>query len=178
MPTQRIAQHSYIFLAIAKDQRALHIFMRHHLTQCRALVFWEFGHGYHGVGNAFGDGSRRRNGDFLRIDQKCVSQSSDFGAQRRGKQKRLANTRQHFDNARDIRDKSHVEHAIGLVDNQYLDAAEHQLATVSHIDQAARRGDDHIRMLRQRSLLVRHGFAADQNGMAELMKFIVGGKIF
>ena len=46
--------------------------------------------------------------------------------------------------ALDVGDEAHVEHAVGLVDDQDLDAGQQQLAALEMVEQAAGRGDQHV----------------------------------
>ena len=77
--------------------------------------------------------------------------------------------RQQLADALDIRDEPHVEHAVGLVDHQDLDAGEQDLAAAEVIEQATRRGDQHIDATIELAQLVIEGNAADQQRQAELV---------
>ena len=58
--------------------------------------------------------------------------------------------RQHGDDALDVVDEAHVEHAVGFVEHEHLDLVEAQRALVHEIEQAAGRGDQHVDAVRQR----------------------------
>ena len=49
-----------------------------------------------------------------------------------------------LEDALDVRNEAHVEHAVGFVDDHHLDAGEQQLAALEVIEQAAGRGDQHV----------------------------------
>ena len=59
-------------------------------------------------------------------------------------EQRLPARRQQLADALDVRDEAHVEHAVGFVDDQDLDAGEQDLAAPEVIEQAAGRGDQHV----------------------------------
>ena len=69
-------------------------------------------------------------------------------------EQRLARCRQQRDDPLDIGDEPHVEHAVGFVDHQDLDIVQQDLAALEQVEQAARRGDQHVDALLQRALLV------------------------
>ena len=70
--------------------------------------------------------------------------------------------------ALDIGNEAHVEHAVGFVDHQDLDAVQHQLATLDMVEQPARRGDQDVGATVDLDILVVERHAADQqrNGQA------------
>ena len=59
--------------------------------------------------------------------------------------------RQHGDDALDVMDEAHVEHAVGFVEHQDLDLVEAHRALVDQIEQAAGRGHQDIDAVRQRA---------------------------
>ncbi len=66
------------------------------------------------------------------------------GRQRRGKEKGLAIFRAAFDDLSDLREKTHVEHAIHFIEHEILDGLEIDVALAHQIDQPARGGNEHI----------------------------------
>ena len=60
---------------------------------------------------------------------------------------------QHGDDALDVVDEAHVEHAVGFVEHQHLDLVEAQRALVDQIEQAARCRHQHFDAARQRAHL-------------------------
>ena len=60
----------------------------------------------------------------------------------------------------DLGQEPHVDHAVGLVEHHDLDVAEGDHAPVDEVDQATRRGDDHVDAVAQGSDLVVHAGAA------------------
>ena len=69
----------------------------------------------------------------------------------------------------DVGDEAHVEHAVGFVDHQKLDAGQQQLAALEMVEQPAGRGDQHVDAARQLHVLVVEGHAADQQRHGELV---------
>ena len=66
-----------------------------------------------------------------------------------------------FQNPLDIREKSHVEHAIGLIENEILDHIESRVWMLEVIEKAARRGDENIHAASKCMLLGSHSNATD-----------------
>ena len=66
--------------------------------------------------------------------------------------------------------KAHVQHAVGLVDDDGRNAAQIQRAALDVIERPARRSDDHVHALLQRGQLRIHRLPAreDQDGQARL----------
>ena len=71
----------------------------------------------------------------------------------------------------DVGHEAHVEHPVGLVEHDDVDAAQQHLAAVEPVEQAAGRGDQDVDALLQRLLLVAHADAADQqrHGQVEIL---------
>src|SRR3954453_1640723 len=86
--------------------------------------------------------TRRLDADWL--GQERVPQGLDLRRHRRREEERLPLRRQELANALDVRDEAHVEHAVGLVDDQDLDAVHEELATAEMVEEAARSGDQDI----------------------------------
>ena len=69
----------------------------------------------------------------------------DLALERGGEQQRLAVARRHLDDPVDDGLEAHVEHAVGLVEDQHVDLVEPHGAALDQVDQAAGRGDEHVR---------------------------------
>ena len=85
------------------------------------------------------------------------------------KNMRLAGEGQQLADALDVGDEAHVEHAVGLVDHQHVDAGEQELAALEMVEQAARRGDDDIGAAVDLQRLRLEGDAADEQRDAEIV---------
>src|SRR6185437_5117958 len=69
----------------------------------------------------------------------------------------------------DVGNETHVEHAIGFVDDEYVDLAQHQLAALEVIEQAARRGGENVDAAIELLVLVFKRHAADQKRHRKLV---------
>ena len=65
--------------------------------------------------------------------------------------------------------EAHVEHAVGFVDDQNLDAGQQQLAALGEIEQAAGRCDQHVGAAHDLGFLIAEGNAADKKRDIELV---------
>ena len=159
MAPERGADDIDVLLPVAEDQRALHRLVSEQVTQHSA--FFRQIEQDHRVAHGACHRGRRRDAHFLGVDQKLLAEPLDLGPEGGGEHQRLADTRQGLDDALDIGDEAHVEHAVGLVDHQNLDAAQHDPSALEHVDQAAGSRDQNIRVLAERGLLKREALAAD-----------------
>ncbi len=75
----------------------------------------------------------------------------------------------------DVGNEAHVEHAVGFVDDEDLDAHQHDPAAPEVIEQAARRGDQHVDAAVELLDLVVQRHAADQQRHVEL---VIDGRTF
>ena len=71
--------------------------------------------------------------------------------------------------ALDVGNEAHVEHAVGLVDDEDLDAVEEELAALEMIEHAAGRRDQHVGAAVELLLLVVEGDAADEERHGQLV---------
>ena len=76
--------------------------------------------------------------DADRIVQERIDEAGDFGRHRRREEQRLAGERHQLADALDVGNEAHVEHAVGFVDDEDLDAGQEQVAAFGEIEQAAR----------------------------------------
>ena len=109
--------------------------------------------------------------------QEGVDQAADFRPHGGGEEQRLPRRRQHRDDPLDIGDEAHVQHAVGFVDHQQLGVGQQDGAAVEHVQQPARRRDQHVDAAVQHVLLVGHALAADDQGVGQLQVFAVLDKI-
>ena len=122
---------------------------------------------------ALDDGRGCRSGaghlDLHGIVQEGIGKALDLRRHGRGEEERLAGERHQLHDALDIRDEAHVEHAVGLVDDEQLDAGEQELAALEMVEQAAGRGDQHVDAAGDLGILIAEGHAADEEGDGELV---------
>ena len=81
---------------------------------------------------------RARDLDLLGVGHEAVGELLDRARHRRREQQRLADARQLGADFLDIGDEAHVEHAVGLVDDQQAAGVEHDLAAPEQVHQPAR----------------------------------------
>ena len=116
------------------------------------------------------DSSRRAcDFDADRIVQELLGDAPDFRRHGRGEEQGLARERHQLADALDVGDEAHVEHAVGFVDDQKLDAGHQQPAALVMVEQAARRRDQHVDAARQLGVLVVERDAADDERDVELV---------
>ena len=107
-------------------------------------------------------------GDFdqLRVLQHLVGKLFDLVREGGGEQQALAVGRQQREDAADVRDEAHVEHAVGFVENEELDLAEGDGFLLDVVEQSARRSDDDFDAATQFLDLRVHVHAAVDTGAA------------
>ena len=103
-----------------------------------------------------------RDLNLLGVGHELVGELLDRPGHRGREQQRLADARQLGADLLDVGDEAHVEHAVGLVDNQQAAGVQHDLAAAEQVHQPARRGDQDIDAFFERAELVAHRDAADQ----------------
>ena len=106
-----------------------------------------------------------------------VGQLLDFTRERRGEHQRLAFLRQRFHDPANRRKKTHVEHSIGLVEHEKLDARKVGYSLIHQIDQPPRRGHDQIDTGTQRLDLRTFAHAAENRGHAQRNVFRVSAHV-
>ena len=89
-------------------------------------------------------GGGRRDHDLDRVVEVFLGQGGDRLRHRRREQQGLALARQQLHDPLQGVDEAEIEHPVGFVENQNLDARQHERAAVDQIEQAARGGDEDI----------------------------------
>ena len=69
--------------------------------------------------------------------------------------------------APDVRQEPHVEHAVGLVEHEVLEAGELRVGLPEMIEQPAGRADDHVDAAAEGVLLRPHADAAEHRGAGD-----------
>ena len=177
MAQQRAVQHGDLALAIAEHDGVLEAFGADQAAQRFAFC--------RGVtparrqplrrGRDRGGGTRHFHLD--RIVQEGIDDAPDLRRHGRGEEQGLARERHQLADALDVRDEPHVEHAVGFVDDQELHPGEQQPAALEMVEQAPRRGDQHVDAAGQLGVLIVERHAADQQRDVELMIDPVFGKM-
>ncbi len=101
---------------------------------------------------------------------------ADLAVERRGEQQRLAVVRRHPDDPVDDGLEAHVEHPVGLVEDEELDRVERDGAALDQVEQPARRGDEHVRAPGLLGLRVDADAAVD-GGDAEVARLHDAGEL-
>ena len=105
--------------------------------------------------------------------QELLGDALDLRRHGGGEEQRLARERHELADALDVRDEAHVEHAVGFVDHEQLDAGHQQPSALEMVEQAARRRDQHVDAAHQLGVLVVKRNAADDEGDVELVVLAV-----
>ena len=101
--------------------------------------------------------------------QELLGDALDFRRHGRGEEQRLAGERHQLADALDVGNEAHVEHAVGFVDDEQLDAGHQQPAALVMVEQAAGRRDQHIDAARELGVLVVERDAADDQRDGQLV---------
>ena len=102
-----------------------------------------------------------RDGDADGVAQELGHKRLDLARHGRREEQRLALRRQLGDDRADVVDEAHVEHAVGFVEHEDLDAIEMDRAVSHQIEKPAGRGDEHVDAARECANLTAHRNAAD-----------------
>ena len=160
---QRLVQDRDIALAIAEYDRVANLLGADQFTQQLALgpVL-----AVRAKTELLCDRLRRRR-RFRDLDphgilEKGIDEPLDFRWHRGREEQRLAPRRQHLTDLLDVGNEAHIEHPVGLVDHQDLDAHQHDPATLQMIEQTAGRRNQYIDATIEFLDLFVHRHAADQ----------------
>ena len=94
-----------------------------------------------------------------------------------GEEEGLACERCEAKDTLDIRDETHVEHAVGFIHNHHFDVSKDQFATLMVIKQTARCGDQNIDAFVDQLVLFLERNTTDQQGLCQLEILGVGVEI-
>ena len=166
MPLERLVEDVHLDLAVAEDQRVLHLLTPDQAAQRLALV--ALLHVKHPSGDRRRDGCGARDGDGLGIAQEGIAQAPDFGRHGGREEQRLPQLGDDLHDALDIGDEAHIQHAVGFIDHQQLAIRHQDAAAIKQIEQAAGGGDQHVHAFFQHVALVIHALAADQQRVVQV----------
>ena len=107
----------------------------------------------HHVGDGLGHHVAARHLDQLRVLQHLVGEALDLVREGGREQQALALLGQQGEDALDVGDEAHVEHAVGFVEHQHLDLRQVDRLLLDVVEQPARRGDDDLDAAAQLGLL-------------------------
>ena len=120
------------------------------------------------LGDRLGGSCRARDFDASRIGQEQVGEAFDFGGHRGGEEQRLAGEWRQREDALDVGNETHVEHAVGLVHHHDLDAGQQELATFEMVEKTAWRRDQHVDPAVDQCVLFLEADPADEQRLGEL----------
>ena len=119
-----------------------------------------------------GIGPRHLDGD--RVLQIALRQLADLRRESGREQQRLPGLGQKAQDALQVGQEPNVEHAVGFVEHHVLDLVEHAVLGLDVVEQAARRGDQHLHAFFQLGGLRLHVDAAENHHRAQLGVLGVG----
>ena len=96
------------------------------------------------LGDELGRGVAGRDLDRSRVVQETVGQPADLVREGRREEQVLALGREHREDLADVADEAHVEHPVGLVEDEDLDPRQVDGPLAEVIEQPAGRGDDDL----------------------------------
>ena len=96
-----------------------------------------------------------------RVLQHLARQLDDRRRQRGREEQGLLGARQVLEHPADVRQEAHLEHAVGLVEDQDLEAVELRVVVLEVVEEAPRGGDQDVHPLAEGLLLRPHGDAAE-----------------
>ena len=109
-----------------------------------------------------------------RIAQPLAGQLANLGRHRGREHQRLPCLRHRRHDPPQRNDEAHVEHLVGLVENQDLDVAQVDVALLHQVEQPAGRGDEDIDAVLQRPHLRTLADAAVDDGVSQAGELAVG----
>src|ERR1700746_2401952 len=136
--------HRDIALAIAKHDGIPDVGRTDQTTQGFALLVWPRASGGKQLGDVSYRRGRFRNFDSRRIMQESIDDAAYLRWHRRREKQRLSRERHQLADALNIWNETHVEHAVGLIDDEKLDTRKQQSPALEMIKQPARRGDQDV----------------------------------
>ena len=120
----------------------------------------------------------RRHRHFNRMVQQRVGQLADLGRHGGAEQHGLALGRHRRGDATDGFDETHVQHAIGLIEREELDAAKIDQSLVHQVDQATGRGHQDRRTVADGLHLRALPHATEDDGVTKADVAAIGGEAF
>ena len=154
-------------LGAREDERVVHVLALQQVQQQRRLQMLR-----HRIDRVRDPDRGRRaplDVDRRRRLQHLLRQLRDRRRHRRAEEQRLAlrGRRQVLQHAADVGQEAHVEHAVGFVEHEVLQAAELRVGRAEVIEQAAGRRDDDVDAAAEGVLLRPHADAAEDGGRGQ-----------
>ena len=98
------------------------------------------------------------------IAQELAREGGDGRGHGRREEEGLPLLREPAEDAADVGEEAHVEHAVGLVEHQHLEAVEADIGMLHVVEEPAGRGDDDVHATAEGGLLRAHADAAEHRG--------------
>ena len=152
-------------LGAREDEHLVHVLATEHVAEQVALAATV--HRVDDLADGGSGGVSRGRVDRQRLMQQLLRQPPDARVERGAEEQALALRGQPFEDPLDVVDEAHVQHAIGLVQDQDLDAAEVERALPDMIEKATRRGHDDLDTGTHGPYLAIHGHAAEDRRGAD-----------
>jgi len=124
----------------------------------------------HGLGGGVAAGHLDEGG----IAENAVGELLDLGRVGRGEKEVLPTGGEQFQDAADVVDEAHVEHAVGLVEDEDLDLGKVEGALPGVVEEAARRGHEDVHAATEAVDLRVHAHPAEDHGGGEMEALAVG----
>ncbi len=177
---ERLGDDIDVALAVAEDDGVVErgLGLADQAAQRLALGPVIGGNFHNFLGDIGGRGGGTRNFDTGGIVEELVGEALDLRRHGGGVEQGLAGERQELADALHVRNEAHVQHPVGFVDHQDIDLGQHQPPALEMVEQAARRGNQHIDAAIQLLGLIVHRDAANEKRVAELGIFAVAVETF
>jgi hypothetical protein len=109
----------------------------------------------------------RVDGHFHRLVQQPARELADLARLGGREEQRLALARKRLCNAANIGNEAHVEHAVGLIEDEHLHLGEVHLAVAHQVEESSGSGDQDVDAAAQRGYLGSLADAAEDDGAAD-----------
>ena len=130
------------------------------------------------LGDQVGGGIARRHLDQLRVAQQAVGEAADLVGEGGGEEQGLLLLRHQREHFFDVVDEAHVEHAVGFVQHEDLDARQVDGALADVVEQTARRRHQDVDAALQRLDLRADADAAEDQRGFQRQEMAVGAHAF
>lgn len=117
--------------------------------------------------DGFGSGRDRRNFNFLWIAEDRPRECLDLRCHGRREEECLAFDRDNLEELLDIVDESHIEHPIGLIEDEYLDVRERNIPLIHEVEESSRSRDEDVDPLSESFGLISLLHPAKYHGLME-----------
>src|SRR5215472_688331 len=167
---ERTMQRRDLALAVAEDDRVGQALGRaDDAAQRVALVVRLAAGPDQQLGGGGDGGGRTRDLDLHGIVQELLGDAPDLRRHGGGEEQRLTREWNKLADALDVGNETHVEHAVGFVDHQQLDAGEQEPSALEMVEQATWGRNENVDAAGELRILVVERDAADQQRDVELL---------